>query len=398
MLIPTWHPRIVIMPQAQTAPVGSKIRRQSHLKIYPREEHTHMIFKKRDSKYWRYRFEFNGAVINRSTKQTNKQIAIQMESAHRTRLAKAEVGILERPSAPTVTEFAERFLAHVRDEMADRPNTVYFYEKRTAALLNDKVVPQLQLDSITSEHVSGYAGRMRKRGFQVATINRNLATLRKMTKLLTEWDEIPCRRIKLLDGETGRDRVVTEEEEAAYLAVAEPLLRNVSITLIDSGCRPDEVHRLSWSQYDRKAGTLSIWRGKGSGSRRTVDVTPRLAELLDSLPRTSFYIFPAPTKTGHINADSYKLQHKKAFKALREAGQTMPLFVTYSLRHTAITRLADTGIDAPALQYWAGHKSLQTTMKYVHMAADAIRKRIREAREKSSEKSIALRVVAKTGQ
>ena len=38
----------------------------------------------------------------------------------------------------------------------------------------------------------------------------------------------------------------------------------------------------------------------------------------------------APTKTGHINADSYKGQHKKALKASK-----VPFFVTYSLRHCA---------------------------------------------------------------
>lgn len=87
-----------------------------------------------------------------------------------------------------------------------KPNTIYFYEKRAAALLSDKVLSQLPLDSITSEHISAYAGRMRSRSFAVATINRNLATLRKMTRLLADWDDIPCRRIKLLDGETSRDR------------------------------------------------------------------------------------------------------------------------------------------------------------------------------------------------
>ena len=65
----------------------------------------------------------------------------------------------------------------------------------------------------------------------------------------------------------------------------------------------------------------------------------------------------------------------------------MPFFVTYSLRHTAITRLAMTGIDAPALQYWAGHKSLATTMKYIHMAADAIRKHTRAKREEAERES-----------
>lgn len=340
-----------------------------------------MLFKKKGSKIWRYRFEWDGATIDKSSRLTNKEEARKIESAHRTRLAKGEVGLVDKPPVPTIAEFAERFLAHVRDAKADKPATVVFYERRTKSLLADKILSQLPMDSITSEHISGYAGRMRKRNFEVTTINRDLATLRRMTKLLAEWDDVPCRKVTLLEGENGRDRVVTEEEEAAYLALAEPLLRNISIVIIDCGCRPEEVHQLTWGQYDKKEGTLSIYRGKGSGSRRTVDVTPRVAELFASLPRTSHYAFPAPTKTGHISADSYKLQHKKALKESK-----VPFFVTYSLRHTAITRLALTGIDPAALQYFAGHKSLATTMKYVHMAADAIRKRIRDAREKSGER------------
>jgi integrase len=338
-----------------------------------------MVYKKPDSKFWRYKFRFGGQEINLSTKQTNKEVARQMESAHRTRLAKGEAGLNEKPATPTIAEFADRFLKHIRDSKADKPKTVAFYADRTRSLLEDKPFSQLALDGITSEHVSAYAGRMRKRNFSIASINRNLATLRRMTKLLEEWDGTPCRKIKLLDGETNRDRVVTEEEERKFLAAAEPLLQAVSIVILDCGCRPDEVHQLTWAQYNKKECTLSIFKGKGTGSRRTVDATPRVAEIFESLPRASRYIFPAPTKTGHISADSYRLQLKKALK-----DSTVPTFVIYSLRHTAITRLALTGIDAPALQYWAGHKSLATTMKYIHMAADAIRKRIREAREKEA--------------
>src|ERR1700751_5108346 len=166
-----------------------------------------MVFKKAGSKFWRYRLDFNGVEINKSTKQTNKEVARQMESAHRTRLAKGEVGLVEKPSAPTLAQFADRFLKHVRDSKADKPATVVFYERRTKSLLEDKTLSQLPLDAITSENISAYAGRMRKRNYEVATINRNLATLRRMTKLLAEWDDIPCRKVTLLDGENGRDRV-----------------------------------------------------------------------------------------------------------------------------------------------------------------------------------------------
>jgi len=70
---------------------------------------------------------------------------------------------------------------------------------------------------------------------------------------------------------------------------------------------------------------------------------------LASIPRVSRYVFPAPTQTRHINPDSFKDMHEAAIKASQ-----VKRFVVYSLRHTAITRIAVLGLDAHALMYWAG--------------------------------------------
>lgn len=42
--------------------------------------------------YW-YKFMWNGKLVRESTKQGNDKVARQMEAAHRTSLAKGEVGI-----------------------------------------------------------------------------------------------------------------------------------------------------------------------------------------------------------------------------------------------------------------------------------------------------------------
>ena len=54
----------------------------------------------RRNRVWWYRFTWNGEAIRESTKQTNKRIAEQMESAHKTSLAKGEVGLRDRKPAP----------------------------------------------------------------------------------------------------------------------------------------------------------------------------------------------------------------------------------------------------------------------------------------------------------
>ena len=69
------------------------------------------------------------------TKQSNKRTAEQMEAAHKTSLAKGEVGIRERKPVPTLENFMEReFLPFVRTTKAAKPYTVRFYENSVANL------------------------------------------------------------------------------------------------------------------------------------------------------------------------------------------------------------------------------------------------------------------------
>ncbi len=78
---------------------------------------------------WWYRFTWNGVPIRESTKQTNKRVAEQIEAAHKTSLAKGEVGIRQKKRAPTLAEFSESdFLPHVRSHFADKRSTLAYYE------------------------------------------------------------------------------------------------------------------------------------------------------------------------------------------------------------------------------------------------------------------------------
>jgi len=68
-----------------------------------------MAIFKRGRIYW-YHFVFNGEHIQESTKQGNPRIARQMEAAHRTALAKGEVGIREKKKVPSLEAFKDIFM------------------------------------------------------------------------------------------------------------------------------------------------------------------------------------------------------------------------------------------------------------------------------------------------
>src|SRR5437867_5976594 len=65
-----------------------------------------MSIYKRGDVYW-YKFMWKGELVRESTKQGNDKVARQMEAAHRTSLAKGEVGIREKKLKVTLAEFID---------------------------------------------------------------------------------------------------------------------------------------------------------------------------------------------------------------------------------------------------------------------------------------------------
>lgn len=344
---------------------------------------------------WWYKFVWNGEQVRESTKQGNKRTAEQMEAADKASRAKGEVGIREKKPVPTLQKFMESdFLPFVRTTKAAKPNTVRFYENSVSNLAAHPKLAGLPLDQITAEHIAGFVAHRQVGQVQIATVNRDLATLRRVFHLAAEWGKVSTilPRVRLMGGENHRERVLTLEEEQKYLEAASDignglteaytralegiravkrgqfprkpdafLLRDITILLIDCGLRPEECFRLKW-QDNFRDGAIEIHMGKGRGSRRRIPASKRVLGVLEMrrAGSTSDWIFPAETMSGHIEGSTLKKQHAAALKA----SGVVP-FVLYTFRHTCITRWAK-HIDPFTLHVLAGHTDMNTTKRYVH--------------------------------
>ena len=78
-------------------------------------------------------------------------------------------------------------------------------------------------------------------------------------------------------------------------------------------------------------------------------------------------MWPAPTKSGHLEPSSLKKQHANALRL----SQVRP-FVLYTLRHTFLTRLGATGCDVWTLARIAGHNSIGISARYLHPSEGAV--------------------------
>ena len=102
--------------------------------------------------------------------------------------------------------------------------TASYYRNGLKNLLAYDPLATERLDTINTDRISCYVGKRQSDGLKTASINRELQVLRRMFALAVEWGEVEkaLPRVKMLSGEAHRERVLTAQEEALYLANATP--------------------------------------------------------------------------------------------------------------------------------------------------------------------------------
>jgi integrase len=336
---------------------------------------------KRGNVYW-YHFLFNGEHIQASTKQGNPRTARQIEAAHRTALAKGEVGIEERRAAPMFADLAQRFIAHVEARHENKPQTVQFYAAKLNRLLEHPPIAGARLDRIDEGVIEGYVvGRRASVG--PTTVNRELATLRRMLRLAHEWREIQrVPRIRLLTGERVRDFVLSRKQEEIYLAACPQPLNDIAVLMLETGLRIGEALHLEWVDITltpvngARFGFLRVREGKSKNARRVIPLTDRAAAMLRERERSkvSGFVFAnregkpyLGTSINHLHRDACAPKIEGKRRAIFPAD-----FVLHSLRHTMLTRLGESGVDAFTIMRIAGHSSIVVSQRYIHPTPEAV--------------------------
>lgn len=274
-----------------------------------------------------------------------------------------------------MSDFCKRVESFANAQYQNAPKTLLWYKFGLKTIRESDIVSR-KLDEITAEHISGFVASLQSRKWEVASINSALRAVRRVFRLALKWGVISnMPEVSLLRGENHRDRVLTLQEEAKYLAAASEPLASIATILVDSGLRPDECFRLRWEYINlsgERYGTLRVVEGKTKAARRVIPLTSRVRSVLETLwenvakPEEG-WIFPAPSRQGHVWHDSIRVQHKKALKA----SKVQP-FVLYALRHTFLTRLGESGCDVWTLARIAGHSSIKMSERYVHPGSEAV--------------------------
>jgi integrase len=321
-------------------------------------------------------FMYQGQQVWRSTGTADRRLAESI-------LAKVRVQIIEGRFLETreeTTRTFEELMARYLTEHAARqsqPRHYRGYAKSLTAFFGGRTLAE-----ITPKLIVEYKNRRYAAGLKPASINRELASLKKAFNLaVREWEwcrENPVSRVSMERENNQRDRWLSVEEETRLLRACAPWLHDLVTFALHTGMRMGEIVELAWRGVDVTRRTVMVFRSK-NGERRTIPVnetvlhvikqkaTGRHVSVMTQADLSGDFVFPSKTGTalesGHL---------RRAFRlALGKA--KIEDFHFHDLRHTFATRLVQAGVDLYKVQRLLGHKSPIMTQRYAHHYPESLR-------------------------
>jgi integrase len=328
----------------------------------------------RRGKKWWFVFEIGGRRIQESSGFRNKTAAIRAEAKRKTDLLERRAGFTKVKQPPKFGDFVEQFLKWSQQQ--HRPKTYELHSGNCKVLM--RFFRGEWLDEITQGMVEDFKvtriqekrwGKRKQIAVSGVTVNRALSTLR----LIFNYAERcgfrvpnPVKHVTFFR-EAGKTRIISPEEERAYLVGASQPLRDIARIMLDTGMRPEEVFRMEKTNIDFVQRTMLNPFGKTRAARRKLTMTDDVWSILKgrSVSSKGPFVFPSPDKPARPIGSV-----RKAHDAAVRRANIAPAFRLYDLRHTYASRAVMAGVDLPTLAALLGHTSVQMTMRYVHPAEE----------------------------
>jgi integrase/recombinase XerD len=165
--------------------------------------------------------------------------------------------------------------------------------------------------------------------------------------------------------------VLSPEEVARFFAAIRNIKhRAILMTAYAAGLRVSEATQLQVSDIDSQRMVIRVRQGKGRKDRYVM-LSPRLLEFLRAYwksVRPQGILFPGATPDRPITTEGIK----KVCQRARVAAGLGKAITAHTLRHSFATHLLEGGTDLRTIQVLLGHRSLNTTARYIHVATAAL--------------------------
>ena len=276
-------------------------------------------------------------------------------------------------SSPTVTPLRQRMIDDMRmRKLSPKTQATYIRAVRQFAGFFRRAP-----DTATAEDLRGYQLHLVDHGISPVSLNATITALKFFFEITLGQAELmakmqPVRVAHKLPVVLSRDEV------ARLIAATRNLKHQTALSVAyGTGLRASEVAALKVGDVDSERMTLRVEQGKGRKDRYAM-LSPVLLERLRAWWRTARaegrmldggWLFPGlnpiePLSTRQLN---------RAIHAAALAAQIDKRVSMHTLRHSFATHLLEQKVDIRVIQVLLGHKKLETTSIYTHVATDLLR-------------------------
>jgi len=232
-------------------------------------------------------------------------------------------------------------------------------------------------DTATVEDLRRFQLHLVDQGTSPITLNATLTGLKFFFDVTLDRGELMAKMQPVRVPRTLP--VVLSREQVARLIAAAPNLKSQTALSVayGTGLRASEVIALKVGDIDSQRMTLRVEQGKGRKDRYAM-LSPVLLERLRAWWRVghaqgkilpSGWLFPGMNPVDPLTTR----QLNRAIHTAAAAAHIDKRVSMHSLRHCFATHLLEQKVDIRVIQVLLGHKKLETTSMYTHVATEILR-------------------------
>lgn len=328
-----------------------------------------MPYRRKDSPYWWIKYtDASGKPTYESCCTTDLEEAKALEAKRRLEAYQQKKWGIQPEH--TFDQLMLRYIEATRDEMRS-PERIGYAVKNLQPFFTGMTVERLRRSDI-----SGYIESRKLDKVGPSTINRELDVLSAaLNYAIKRWEwEIsnPCSGMSLKEP-PGRVRWISRAEADALICEAEkdsksPHLADFIRLGLNTGCRKNEMLKLSWDRVDLKGNRLFLEpEHTKSGKRRIVPLNEEARKALLGRFRFRAEFCPdSPWVFAHKSGERVQYMQNGFQAACRRAG--IDRFRVHDLRHTCASWMVQQGVPLLEVRDVLGHSSFEMTERYAHLA------------------------------
>lgn len=284
----------------------------------------------------------------------------------------------------------EKFIGYLKNTKRSSDNTVLSYRRdlnKFATFMEAKEV--VEIENINDTNLNSYLLYLETQGFSLATISRNIASIRAFFLYLLREGKIkrdPTMLIKTPKCERKKPKTLTMEEVELLLKQPEgnrpKELRDKAMMelLYATGLRVSELINLKVTDVNMQMGFLVC---NDNVKTRVIPLDAVALKALEIYITSARELMSKENDYLFVNCHGKQMTRQgfwKIFKFYAKKAGIEKEIAPHTIRHSFASHLIENGADLHAVQEMMGHSDIATTQIYVNVDSS---KRLKEVYTKA---------------